>query len=84
MKQKIENSFWWIFQTIGLSVLVALIPWLLGLVGEIINGINVYVDRFFDLSWGIKIPVYLFLGVCLRLWLANKYPEKWHKNYAKD
>ena len=81
MKEKIGNSFWliffWFFQLFGLSVFIALIPGLLGLVGEIINGINKYVDRFFDLSWGIKIPVYLFLGLCLKLWLANKYPEKW-------
>ncbi|MCK5211125.1 hypothetical protein KAJ89_00325 [Candidatus Parcubacteria bacterium] len=79
MKQKIENSFWWIFQTIGLSVLVGLIPGILGLTGEIINGINKYVDIFFDLSWGIKIPVYLFLGLCLKFWLANKYPQQWNQ-----
>jgi len=82
MKQKIENLFWWIFQILGLSVLVGLIPGLLLLLGDMINGLNKYVDYFFDLSWGIKIPVYLFLAICLRFWLAYKYPKKYNQNFA--
>ncbi|MFA5359966.1 MAG: hypothetical protein WC349_03360 [Patescibacteria group bacterium] len=84
MKQKIEKLFWWIFEILGLSVLVGLIPGLLMLIGEIINEINKYVNQFFDLSWGIKIPIYFFLGICLRFWLAYKYPKKWNQNFSKD
>ena len=61
---------------IGYSLLMALVPFTIGLVTEVLISINNVVQHYFwEFSWPIKIIIYVILGLIIALWRIE---------YAKD
>lgn len=63
------------------SALMAFVPGVFALLAEIVEWLNYQInDKFWDLSWGVKIASYIVIGFLVSSWYLNYLKTKKQKH----